>query len=578
MRNKKYYLYILIFGLLVNFVGFDKPSLAEDLSTDLSSKALATGEALAKGENKPKFRWEYKYQEGDRLFYRTKKKFYRPRFEFKGLTAGEKKLEAEVIFELLIKEGGIDNKVKIECGDNNISRKKYDFLENSGRYTVERNGNVRGMNAQPIFLLSQPQFSESGLDIWNKEIKLFKGDPTLIIGYYRVLEHESILKGRRCVVIETEIGQIEDGTDAEKGIYDVIGAGRGRIKIKAKTWFDPKDGKIIRMETKKDHGKVSFDVVYELLDERELRELDGIENDWELVLPGVNNFQLTKDGKIVFTRVEEVGGEVTSHKSQVTSEEEEKESPKDEPRTTDNGSRKTSFIYICNGDGSNQRRLTEGTNPVVSPDGKMVAYGKNGNELWVVSAGGQTDKRIAVNSLGGANWSLDSRKIAFGINEENNKKLAIFEFGENEIKKLNFLAGISWLPDNNYFLYQSFKPHHIFKRAFEPDKHFIYDLKENKSKEIEGFPIIPSTDSGHFFGTFSPNQPIYLVFNDFYIPFIIYFSSDYKILKTETIENEGALGLFKWKDDGNILFLGGGPQKFLLYSVSKQKILWKKEF
>ncbi|MEW6608808.1 MAG: hypothetical protein AB1414_15415 [bacterium] len=316
----------------------------------------------------------------------------------------------------------------------------------SGEIEINRDGTVETLTYGNVFFLGLPRFSESGLDFWNKPVELneklgpYKGVRIKVTGYYAKLVGEETIKGRNCVIISTEIGGKTQGTEAERGEFmRSDNRGKMRIQVTAKSWFSSEEGRVIKMESelklfddseydayefakyikkiaeenkeifkntdsaenikildeamkemektgdkrKKLYGDiedVNRHFTYELLSELEIKHLDGIEDNWELVLPGVNNFQLTKDGKIVFVREE-----IKVDSSQMTDDSKEKAKNEDpsnlEPRTSN---QKTTYIYICDGDGNNQRRLTEGSNPVVSPDGKMIAYGKNGNELWVV--------------------------------------------------------------------------------------------------------------------------------------------------------------------------------------------------
>ncbi|MEW6608809.1 MAG: hypothetical protein AB1414_15420 [bacterium] len=167
-------------------------------------------------------------------------------------------------------------------------------------------------------------------------------------------------------------------------------------------------------------------------------------------------------------------------------------------------------------------------------------------------------------------WSKDNKKIGFNIREENKRKFGIFDFERNEKKQIEiFTPGISWLPDNENFIYESLKPHHLVRGSFEKDKSFLYNLKENKSIEIKEF-----DELGLSGGQWSPKELVYLVFKD--VPNLIYFSPDYKIIKIETIGNEGPLGWPKWREDGKLLLFG--KSKAILYNVAKHNIAWKQDY
>lgn len=86
-------------------------------------------------------------------------------------------------------------------------------------------------------------------------------------------------------------------------------------------------------------------------------------------------------------------------------------------------------IYSVNRDGSNDRRVVDGTdyaqalNPTWSPDGRLIAYtslGQGGTGLHVVAADGTGDRTLAGNAFENPIWSPDGSLIAGtrGILEE----------------------------------------------------------------------------------------------------------------------------------------------------------------
>ena len=82
-------------------------------------------------------------------------------------------------------------------------------------------------------------------------------------------------------------------------------------------------------------------------------------------------------------------------------------------------------IYVMDGDGKNQRRVTDNPTydryPTWSPDGKMIAFvsnrNKGRNQIWVIHAEGRNPVRL---TDGGSDsypdWSPDGRKIAYAAN------------------------------------------------------------------------------------------------------------------------------------------------------------------
>jgi Tol biopolymer transport system component/C-terminal processing protease CtpA/Prc len=105
----------------------------------------------------------------------------------------------------------------------------------------------------------------------------------------------------------------------------------------------------------------------------------------------------------------------------------------------------------------------------VSPDGKLVAYTRNGGELHVVGADGTNDRVLARGVFSRAPfaggkaiaWSPDSRWIAYlntGTRGFDNVWVVAAEGGE--ARQVSFLAssfanGLEWAPDGTWLLYQT---------------------------------------------------------------------------------------------------------------------------
>lgn len=68
------------------------------------------------------------------------------------------------------------------------------------------------------------------------------------------------------------------------------------------------------------------------------------------------------------------------------------------------------FIYVANADGSGAAQLLRGGSPAWSPDGRRIAFQRDG-EIRVVNAGGSNDTRLAVG--GQPTWSPDGTRLAF---------------------------------------------------------------------------------------------------------------------------------------------------------------------
>ncbi|MFH1317471.1 MAG: hypothetical protein ABIH71_00450 [Candidatus Omnitrophota bacterium] len=571
---------------------------------------FANKQILAETEN-PKLRWEYKYSnDGEILYYRqvVKSKIdkdaldkiiehLRTKDQERAINfSGER--EAEGVFILKIKgSNGVKKGWEIEA--DIYQEKARDSSETEERLTIDKEQwlYMGGNNYEPLvikndgsveeslhpdhsyFLLGQPQFVESGLDLWSKMINMYGG----VMGHYRRLGEEEI-KNKRCIVIETEIGQVEDGTDEEKGIMRKEGNEIWRrVKIKAKTWFDPNAGKIIRMEMNKRRGMRAFndkgemeykmeamehEITYELLNASEIKKLDGIEDEWELVLPGVNNFQLTADGKIVYVREE-----VTS-RGEVSSPEEESRAASDERRAT-------SFIYICDGDGSNQRRLCEGTNPVVSPDGKWVAF-KRGEGLWVVNIDEGNAKKIRDEGrINQEEWSHNG-KFMFIRGKSVNGVYSIEDgqFKEIEIKEM--ADTISWANFNGSFIFYTLKEAPEEKKrfySFERDKYYNYFVDSGETTEL---PFLREINPHTF--VWSSKTPILAIKNS-EGNILLYLSEKYKLLEKTNINDavEKDLLVF-WDKNGRDLIcltykkVEETKTKIYVYDSIKKKIVWESNY
>ena len=100
-------------------------------------------------------------------------------------------------------------------------------------------------------------------------------------------------------------------------------------------------------------------------------------------------------------------------------------------------------IVILNRDGSDLRLLTGGIDPVLSPDGRKVAFTRWGGDdvgaIWVANTDGSGESRIVGNlkQVKSPSWSPDSRQIAFnfqdGGNTEDVKKCKRLSEGQPDI-------------------------------------------------------------------------------------------------------------------------------------------------
>jgi Tol biopolymer transport system component/C-terminal processing protease CtpA/Prc len=120
-----------------------------------------------------------------------------------------------------------------------------------------------------------------------------------------------------------------------------------------------------------------------------------------------------------------------------------------------------------------ERALTTGTarsyGPNVSPDGKWIAYQRDGNEIRVVSSSGTNDHRVATADVreppfGGAatvTWSPDSRWLAFAAQGPGGfGNISVVHVDSATPRQVSFgadafVGGVQWSPDGKYLLYRS---------------------------------------------------------------------------------------------------------------------------
>ncbi len=96
-------------------------------------------------------------------------------------------------------------------------------------------------------------------------------------------------------------------------------------------------------------------------------------------------------------------------------------------------------IMVINPDGSGLRRLTSGIDPVLSPDGQMVAFtrweGETGS-VWVINLNGSSERQIQgfVKQAKGPDWSPDGSQLIFNFQDGGRleSKTACFPVGEGQ--------------------------------------------------------------------------------------------------------------------------------------------------
>jgi dipeptidyl aminopeptidase/acylaminoacyl peptidase len=136
----------------------------------------------------------------------------------------------------------------------------------------------------------------------------------------------------------------------------------------------------------------------------------------------ISGLQLTADGQsVVFVR----GGDPNGRH--------------EFPNPTSEASGIQQAVWIAPVSGGAARQLAEGSSPAVSPDGKMVAFVKDGAALLVSTSGGDSAKPLfkARGAAGSLRWSPDGTKLVFVSQRSRHAFIGVYDRTANAIRWLD---------------------------------------------------------------------------------------------------------------------------------------------
>lgn len=111
-------------------------------------------------------------------------------------------------------------------------------------------------------------------------------------------------------------------------------------------------------------------------------------------------------------------------------------------------------IWRISTEGGKAERLADGSSPAISPDGKQLAFIRQGQlHLMDLGQGASSPRRVQSNGIAGSPvWAPDGSKISFASERQTHGFIGIFSLSSNSIRYLDPSvdrdSGVVWSPDS----------------------------------------------------------------------------------------------------------------------------------